>query len=139
MVNPSFTILDHTADTGLLVNGAELSELFCNAARGMFTILCDPSRVRPLERVEVSVREEDTAYLLVDWLRELLYIFETRHLLFGRFEVNVNNGRAKGNAWGEPIDLSRHEIKTEIKAVTCHGLEVEKRDDVWTARIIFDL
>jgi SHS2 domain-containing protein len=40
---------------------------------------------------------------------------------------------------GEPIDLARHPIYTEIKAVTYHALGVEQRDGRWMATVIFDL
>ena len=138
-MEPAFTILDHTADVGLRVRGATLAELFGNAARGMFTLLCDPTTVHPRERVAVAIEEDDLAYLLHDWLKELLYIVDTRRMLFARFEADITAGRLDGAAWGEPLEPARHEIKTEIKAVTCHGLEVRRRHGHWTAQVIFDL
>jgi len=134
-----FTLLEHTADVGLRATGATLEELFVNAARGMFAVLCEPDAVEPRERVGVSTQEADPAYLLHDWLSELLCLADARHMLFGRFEVALGDGRLDGAAWGETYDPSRHEMKAEIKAVTCHGLEVRREGDRWTAQVLFDL
>jgi SHS2 domain-containing protein len=40
---------------------------------------------------------------------------------------------------GETINPDRHTIFTEIKAVTFHGLRLEKSDNGWEAQIILDL
>jgi len=134
-----FTLLEHTADVGLRATGATLDDLFVNAARGMFAIVCEPDAVEPRERVGVKAEESDPAYLLHDWLSELLCATDARHMLFGRFEAEVRDGRLEGAAWGETFDPARHEMKAEIKAVTCHGLEVRREGNRWTARVLFDL
>ena len=141
-----YVIEDHTADVGLRAYGGTPEELFANAAAGMFDILCDLSLVRPRDACAVSLEAEDAAYLLADWLQELLYLHETRRVLFARFDVAsvrldaaAGAARLEAKALGEPIDLSRHELRTQIKAVTCHSLEVKRRDGGWTAHVLFDL
>jgi len=78
-------------------------------------------------------------FLLFDWLRELLFHFDSEHLLFGRFEVGIRNGNLTGLAWGEPLDRTRHELEHEVKAITYHGLRVEKMADGWLAEVIVDI
>jgi len=59
---------------------------------------------------------------------------------FSRFEVQqLSERHLVAQAWGEPIDPARHTIYTEVKAITYHGLKLERRDEQWYARIIFDL
>ena len=61
-----------------------------------------------------------------DWLDELLYTFDTRHLLFSDFQVELGPDGLSAIARGEPIDPQRHELDAEVKAITYHGLKLEK-------------
>src|SRR5206468_11251850 len=78
-------------------------------------------------------------YLLLDWLKALLYHFDAEHMLFRRFEVRVGEAGLEGRAWGEPLDRSRHELSHEVKAITYHGLRVEQTADGWEAEVIVDI
>ena len=131
---------EHTADLGLRIRAADLETLFVEAAQALFeTIVADLTTVRPRQKLEVHVNQEDNEYLLFDWLRELLYHFDSEHLLLGRFEVQIKNGNLSGTAWGEPLDRSRHELEHEVKAITYHGLRVEQTGDGWLAEVIVDI
>jgi len=131
---------EHTADLGLRIRAADLETLFVEAAQALFeTIVADLTTVRPRQKLEVHVNQEDYEYLLFDWLRELLYHFDSEHLLLGRFEVQIKNGNLSGTAWGEPLDRSRHELEHEVKAITYHGLRVEQTADGWLAEVIVDI
>jgi SHS2 domain-containing protein len=131
---------EHTADLGLRIRAADVETLFVEAAQALFeTIVADLTTVRPLQKLEVHVNQEDNEYLLFDWLRELLYHFDSEHLLLGRFEVQIKNGDLSGTAWGEPLDRSRHELEHEVKAITYHGLRVEQTEDGWLAEVIVDI
>ncbi len=137
-----FETFDHTADVGLRVRAETLDELFAEAARGLFSVLLEnPEAVERHEMVELQLHAEDLAYLLADWLRELLYIFDTQHLVFSEFQVKVNERRYTLSALcsGEPLDWSRHRPGTEVKAVTYHGLRVEKHGEEWLAEVILDI
>jgi SHS2 domain-containing protein len=77
---------------------------------------------------------------MVDWLSELLYLHEVENLLFKEFKVeSIGKDGLHGLAKGEPFQEGVHVIKTEVKAVTYHGIEVRQDKDGWRARIIFDL
>ena len=131
---------EHTADLGLRIRAADLETLFVEAAQALFeTIVADLTTVRPRQKLEVHVNQEDDEYLLFDWLRELLYHFDSEHLLLGRIEVQIKNGNLSGTAWGEPLDRSRHELEHEVKAITYHGLRVEQTGDGWLAEVIVDI
>lgn len=139
MDRPPFTYLEHTADVGVRAFGDDVRELFSNAARGMFSLICASGEIRPVETREIELAEEDPAYLLADWLEELLFRFSVDRFLFADFQGEVGDGRVVGKALGETYDPGRHELDTEIKAVTYHGLKVERSGDIWTAEVIFDI
>jgi SHS2 domain-containing protein len=132
---------EHTADLGLRVRAADLNTLFAEAAEALFAaVVEDLNTVEPREPVTVRVSGTDLAYLLFDWLRELLYRFEVHHQVFRRFEVKVGPDGLEGTAWGEPYDPGRHPLSHEVKAITYHGLRVEPTDDGgWLSEVIVDI
>jgi SHS2 domain-containing protein len=131
---------DHTADLGLRIRAAELDTLFAEAGQALFeTIVEDLQTVRSDRRVDITLVGAEPDYLLFDLLKELLYHFDSEHLLFGRFEVHVSKEGLTGSAWGEPLDRSRHHLEHEVKAITYHGLRVEKSGDEWLAEVIVDI
>lgn len=132
--------IDHTADVGVVIRAADLPQLFERAAWGMFAVITDPGSVRPEVAVPIAVTASDRAGLLVRWLSELNFRHVTQHLVFGQFTVErLTDAALTATVRGERIDPGRHVIYTEIKAVTFHGLELERVDEGWRAQIIFDL
>ncbi|MCI0683461.1 MAG: archease [Gemmataceae bacterium] len=133
-------VFEHTADLGLRIRAAELNALFAEGAQALFeTIVPDLASVRPEQKIDIVLTGDDRAYLLFDWLKELLYHFDATHLLFGTFEVQVNDAGLTGAAWGEPLDPDRHVLEHEVKAITYHGLRVEQTADGWEAEVIIDI
>ena len=131
---------EHAADLGLRIRAADLDALFAEAGVALFSaIVEDLSTVRPTQRVDIQLAGDDREFLLFDWLKEILYRFDAEHLLFSRFEVHVQADGLTGAAWGEPLDRSRHELAHEVKAITYHGLRLEKTPDGWLAEIIVDI
>jgi SHS2 domain-containing protein len=135
-----YETFEHTADLGLRVRAPDLDTLFAEAAQALFSaIVEDLATVAPVRRVDVHLAGTDREYLLLDWLKALLYHFDAEHLLLSRFEVRVRDDGLEGSAWGEPLDRGRHELSHEIKAVTYHGLRVEPAEGGWLAEVIVDI
>lgn len=135
-----YEYFEHTADLGIRVRAADVNGLFADAATALFAAVVDGlDSVRLTQPVEVAVEGTDLEYLLFDWLRELLFRFDADHLLLARFDVAVQESGLKATAWGEPIDAARHVLSHEVKAITYHGLRVEKEDDGWIAEVIVDI
>ncbi len=129
--------IEHTADVGIRAYGKTASEIFGAAAEGMFSLIADLSAVEPKGEVEIRLQAEDLPKLLVAWLSELLFLHETQHLLFAKFEVHVRGKTLRALAWGEVIDRRRHGLKLAVKAVTYHRLSVDVTKGV--AEVIFDV
>lgn len=142
----SWQSIDHTGDAGILVRAGTREALHEQAAAAMFEILLDPATVRPECSWPVAVEGQDREDLMVRWLSELLFLHETRGIALARFEIlQLTDRELSATVYGEPLDASRHVLRTMLKAVTYHALLVtEDRlgsagDDGWTARIIFDV
>ena len=134
-----FEVLEHTADIGIVAHGATLAEAFANAGRGLFSLITELDTVRQQTARQVSLRADDAGSLLVKWLNELIFLFDTEHLLFSRFTIDqIDDHELKGVCFGEPVDTARHRIKLGVKAATYHLLAVDKRDG-YRLRVIFDI
>jgi SHS2 domain-containing protein len=133
---------EHTADLGLRVYGADLVDLFQTAGAGLFdVIVANREVVRDAETEQVSLAAESIEDLLLHWLNELIFRCETRHRLYGRFEVAIDGAdcRLKASIHGEPIDRKRHLLDHEVKAATRHGLSVKRGEDGWVAELVLDI
>jgi SHS2 domain-containing protein len=135
-----FETFEHTADIGLRIRAPDLDTLLAEAGRALFTVMVDNlAEVRPIEEVCLTVEGDQPDELLRDWLGELLFTFHTRRLVLSQFDVCVGPDGLTGRARGEPLDLERHHADVEVKAITWHGLKVEREGDGWLAEVIVDI
>jgi SHS2 domain-containing protein len=135
-----YEFFEHTADLGLRVRADSVDALFADAATGLFAAVVDGlDAVRLTQSVEIAVEGTNLEYLLFDWLRELLFRLDADHLILARFEVKVGKAGLKATAWGEPLDPARHVLSHEVKAITYHGLRVEREGEGWIAEVIVDI
>ncbi|MBD3183091.1 archease [Candidatus Poribacteria bacterium] len=135
-----YEIIDHTADIGITAYGRDLPETFSNAAYAMFDILTEIDGIREIQSNDIKVSADDIQDLLIAWLDELLFIYETEYFLCRRTAIEyIDETSLKAHVFGEKIDPRRHDIKLEIKSVTYHQHKVEKTEDGYQARVIFDL
>lgn len=137
-----YEIIEHTADVGLKANGATLKELFENAAKGMFEIIAGKVRTgtEVKKKIEIKREVEGLEELLVDWLSELLYIFDKETILFNDFRISeLDDKKLTSESSGKKIDPASATFQTEIKAVTFHDLKIEKAVDGFSCTIIFDV
>jgi SHS2 domain-containing protein len=136
----TFQVLEHTADVGLVARGADLKQAFAAAATGLFSIIAQPRRVAARECQRIEVEAGDTEALLVEWLNELIYLFDARRMLFKRFDiVELTPNRLVAEVWGEPADPFRHRIKLGVKAATYHMLHVDREGDGYRLQVLFDV
>lgn len=136
----NFEVLEHTADVGFRAWGAEPAELFVNAARAMMAIAAEDGPVSETDQRSIDIDGEDYPSLLVNWLSELLYLFDADEFVAGSIEVETI-APARIRAWlrGETRDPARHRWKLIVKAVTYHGLEVKNTGERWEARVFLDI
>jgi SHS2 domain-containing protein len=135
-----FEILDHTADIGLVIYGENLKALFENAGEAFFRLITDLRKVRRRVERRINIGRESLDRLMVDWLSELLYLHDVENLLFQGFKVeSVGKDGLKAIVKGEPFREGVHVIKTEVKAVTYHRIEVRQENGRWRAQVILDL
>jgi protein archease len=127
MGRAKYKIFGHTADVGLYAYGENMRELFANAAEGLMSLLVDTKTIRPVRETSISLEAESSEALLRGWLAELLYLYSGEKMLPAGVEfLSLGERSLEAVVRGEILDQSRHEIKTEVKAVTWHGLKIER-------------
>ena len=125
---------------GIQVYGESLSLLFQHAGEGLSHIITAPGKVREKDFRRISVKANGLEELLVNWLNELIYLFETDGVIFRRFEVlNLGEYFIEALAFGEILEEGHHPILRTVKATTYHQLHVTRGKTRWEAQIIFDL
>lgn len=135
-----FEFVGHSGDLGVRVFGESLARLFEQAAEALTFVLTDPETIRPKQSRRLSLEAKTDEELLVTWLNELVYLFDTKGLLFKTYNVlSVHDHHLDALAQGEPYAEGRHPIKTAVKAATYHQLKIENRQGMWTAQVILDL
>jgi len=132
---------------GIRVWGKDWKEVLEVAARGMVSLIIDVNSVIEEERKVVKIEADSGEELLLRWLREILFVMEQGGMVFSTFRVERDNFSYRsaerywfyGSLGGEKRSPSRHDICSEIKAVTRHGLFMERKGPFWEANILFDV
>ena len=142
-----YRLLDHTADMGIEATGDDLPAAFASAAQGMFAWMVDLDAVEEREECGVEATGRDLEALLVAFLNELLFLFETSGLLFRRLEVRELDSSGYGASplrlvavgFGERLDPKRHQLQGSIKAATYHMLQVQEGPTECRVQVILDI
>jgi len=130
----------HGADIGVRGSGATLAEAFEQAALALTAVIADPARIGSGTAIDICCQAPDVELLLADWLNALIYAMATRNMLFGRFEVRIDDRTLTAKAWGDPLDRARHQPAVEVKGATYTALSVVRHDDgLWVAQCVVDV
>jgi len=139
LMEKDFEFIDHTADVGIIAYGTGISQAFSNAARALFSLITELDSIKEVLYRDIELTAPDKESLLVEWLNELIYLFDTENIIFKRFDVTVlNDGRLRARGYGEKVDSLRHRLKTGVKAATYHMLKVNKGNG-YRVQVIFDI
>ncbi len=137
---PRYRRLEHTSDIKVEIYGADLAELFTNAATCLFDLILDLKKVQETRSVPVSLGSADLSELFLDWLRELLFLFSTHSLAIRRVEIHsIRPTKINATAFGEEFNQKRHGLKVEVKTPTYHQYRIDKTDEGYRATVIFDV
>ena len=131
----SYELIDHTGDVGVVARAPALEALYAECARAMFDFLAgcgapEPDGTDPFEITGAAPADD-----LRDFLAELLYRWSVDRKMYVSFEPGKGELRAGWEIWNP----ERHDLRTELKAVTYHQLVVERETDGWKAQVIFDV
>lgn len=140
-----YTYLDHEADVGIRAIGDTLEEAFQEGAKAMLNVMWEIATIEERQNVSIESEARDIPELFVEALNEILSKQGIEELAIARFHVDEikrqENGRyrLKGTAFGEPLNLEKHTVKTEVKAATYAGLRYEEKEGQHIVQCILDV
>ncbi len=138
-MDKEFEVLNHTADVGIIAYGSDMKEAFANIAKGMFSLITELTVIEETEYRDIELSSSDQESLLVEWLNELIYLFDVENIIFNKFDITqLGNTNLKARIFGDKVDSSRHELKVGIKAATYHMLRIDKSDGC-RVQVLFDI
>ncbi len=137
--DPRWEHFEHEADIGVRGIGTTPADAFAQAALSVCAIITDLNLIAADQLVKLDCEEPDLELLLVDWLNLVIFTIATRRLLFSRFSIRIDNGHLTANAWGEAIDVKRHQPAVEVKGATYTELAVYESDGEWIAQCVVDV
>ena len=135
-------LLEHPADIRIEVHGKNVEQIFLNSASAMTSIITGTDEhPKKLSVKNLFLQSDFLQDLLVDWLRELLFLFTVERFVFCDASLKIDETNAieaivRGYFMEFP-DQFRDGV--EIKGVTYHGLLFEKTCDGFVAQVIFDV
>ncbi len=135
-----YTLIDHTADFGIRMEGSDPGDLFRGMAMAMLDQLTELEALEGVDETEITVDGDDWPDLMVNWLREILYLWFGEEKLVKKVEVlSISEHRMSARVAADLYDPAKHTIKKDIKAATYHQLQVNEGPSGWDASVIFDL
>ena len=130
----------HGADIGIRGVGSTREAAFEQIALALTSVITDLTSVRPEHAVPITCDAPSDDLLVVDWLNALVYEMATRRMLFSAFVVTIEDSHLQATAWGEPVDLARHEPAVEVKGATYTALRAEPLEDGhWLVQCVVDV
>ncbi|GIK85237.1 MAG: archease [Burkholderiales bacterium] len=138
-MQPRWEHFHHEADVGVRGIGATKDDAFAQAALALTAVVTEPGGVLAREAVDVRCEAPDDELLLAEWLNAVIYEMSTRGMVFGRFDVAIDDGRLRARAFGEPLDAGRHRPAVEPKGATYTALRVVRDGDAWIAQTVVDV
>ena len=137
----SYKFLDHATDAIIEVTAKDLKEAFSVTADAVINLTLDQDKVKEKEEKDFSAQGKDLSYLLFSWLEEITFVLITEGFAIKRIEFDIEKDdgyKIIAKAYGEPLDLHKHNFKVEIKAPTFYDMEIRQDKGVFM-RFLLDL
>jgi tRNA nucleotidyltransferase (CCA-adding enzyme) len=139
MISERWEHFHHESDIGVRGFGSTKAKAFEQAALALTAVITE-EEIKPQTGVDISLEGTDLEFLFTDWLNALIFEMATRSMLFSRFEVAIDNSSLRAQAWGEPVNVEKHQPAVEVKGATFTELRVEEiPGGGWLAQCVVDV
>ena len=102
--------------------------------------MAEPASVSPRTRIKINLTADSGEELFLKWLKELLFIFDSRHLLLAQFKVkDLGPVNLSAEVAGEALDNAKHPLGREVKAITHHQFKLTHEKGRYLAEVILDI
>jgi len=137
----SYKFVDHATDAIIEVTAKNIKEAFSVAGEAVINLTLDQEKVEEIAKKKFSAQGKDLHYLLFSWLEEIPFVLITEGFAIKRIEFDIieNQGyQINAIAFGEPLDVHKHNFKVEVKAPTFYEMEIKQDKGVFM-KFLLDL
>ena len=127
------------ADIAFEAYGKNLNEVFENCAYAFFDMTCNPKTVKQKIKEVITLNDKDEKNLLYNFLSELIFLKDSKQLIFSKLKVDIKDGKLNATLYGDKINSEEQELRNEVKAVTLHMFNLEKTKNGYKATIVVDI
>lgn len=135
----SWELFYHEADEGIRGEGKTLAEAFEQAAVALTAVVTEPDLVIPQTPVTIEAADDDPEFLFLAFLNAIIFEMAIRRMLFHHVEVTINGSDLRAVAYGEPVNIERHQPAVEVKGATATELFVGEKGGHWRAQCVVDV
>jgi len=148
VVGKMFETFEHKADIGVRGKGNTLESAFEECAKAMISVMLDIDSIEPRKSHVIKLKSSDESNLLISFLNELLFLKDTKKMIYSKFRVKIEESAFENNlkeftlkatCFGEKIDLKKHDFLVDVKAATYSQLRVVQEDKIFVAQCIVDV
>ena len=127
------------ADIAFEAYGKPLSEVFENSAYAFFDMTCNPKTIKSKIKKIIILQDKDEKKLLYSFLSELVFLKDSKQLIFNKVKIVIKNNKLKATLYGDKIDYEKQELRNDIKAITFHMFNLEKNKNNYKSRVVVDI
>ena len=138
-----YRYLDHITDAYIEAYGDSMEEAFSYAAKGTINIMFELKDIVGKSKFEFKIEGHDYSELLFNWIDAIILLISVDNRVASNFDLKIFKLDSKyqltGHAMTEPVNISKHGYKTEIKGVTYHEMEIFQESGLNKVRFMLDL
>ena len=132
------------ADCAFKAWGPTIETTFAAAAEAVMSAMVNNLHaIEPRQERTVHLENEALDLLLFNLLQEFIYYKDAEQLLLriGGVDIEEVDGSYTLHAYlrGETLDPQRHDLGTDVKAVTLHRFALQQTTTGWQAFVILDV
>ncbi len=138
-----YEYLEHTAEIKFKAYGKSPEELFDNSGKALCNAVISLKSIQKKGKALIELKADTQEELLFKFLSEILFLIDAKEFIFSSFKIRIKQKEKifflNAECFGEKIDLKKHEIKTEIKAITKHEFSITKKENGFAAEVLVDV
>ena len=135
--------VDHTADVGADLDADDLPALFRGALDALVAVMLDTPPTTPDGERTIHLEATTREQLLVRWLEEWVFLVQSARRVPVDSEIEIHERadglRLEARVRDATLDPVEQGWLGEVKGATFHGLQIERREGRWQARVVFDV
>ncbi len=127
------------ADIAFEAYGKNLNEVFENSAYAFFDMTCNPKTIKSKIKKIINLKDKDEKNLLYNFLSELIFLKDSKQLIFNKVKVVIKDNKLKVTLHGDKINYEKQELRNDVKAITLHMFNLEKNKNNYKATVVVDI